>query len=499
MDRWRRTYIAWGFGDLDHRWERFLVYGAAAAFWVHLSVWMLTRDGLIPGVEGVQGWLLLTFIAIPGNARAVFLIALGPIHRGEWNTTWLTARANPLNREGGRPHHRMRHGDTARRLWSTGNTLIWVLAGLTLFAVCGGYWLTGGTIVEPSDSNTSPPRLRNQAEKEYMLTLINQARTEAGAPPVVMGVNNVAQIRAEQLLRDCILSHWGTDGLKPYMRYSLAGGYQANGENALTYNECGLLDTWLQWNEDPLEMVRRSVQDWLDSPGHRETMLDSSYRKVNIGLAWDRNTFKAVQHFEGDYVDFTKVPTVQDRELALEGRLKNGKEFDSGHPLVALLVYDRKPGTLTQGQLAQTSCYSHGEIIAGLIPPSFPLQDDFEYTATVEQPECPDPYKIGRTAGRPESRQGMVKVWEEAREKSKRVRESETSIYVTKPRELTAEGDHFALTADLTGLLEEHGPGVYTVILIARLAEDPGDEGEIISEFSIFHGVRTPPTYGQGT
>ena len=71
-----------------------------------------------------------------------------------------------------------------------------------------------------------------------MLELINQARAEAGVPPVVMGTNQVAQIQAEALLRDCTLSHWGTDGLKPYMRYSLAGGYQVNKETATTANEC---------------------------------------------------------------------------------------------------------------------------------------------------------------------------------------------------------------------------------------------------------------------
>ena len=33
---------------------------------------------------------------------------------------------------------------------------------------------------------------------------------------MVMGTNNVAQIQADQLLEDCVSSHWGTDGLKPY-------------------------------------------------------------------------------------------------------------------------------------------------------------------------------------------------------------------------------------------------------------------------------------------
>ena len=187
-----------------------------------------------------------------------------------------------------------------------------ILAVLTLFAVCGGYWVTGGNIVSPSDTATEPPRLRNMAEKRHMLDLINEARSRAGVPPVVMGTNNVAQIQADQLLEDCVSSHWGTDGLKPYQRYSLAGGYQVNGENFSGHGECGLADTLLSWNDDPMEMVADSVAGLLDSPGHRETMLSPEYRKVNIGLAWDRNVFKVVQHFEGDYVEFDVLPVIED-------------------------------------------------------------------------------------------------------------------------------------------------------------------------------------------
>ena len=83
---------------------------------------------------------------------------------------------------------------------------------------------------------------------------------------MVMGNNNAAQIQADNLLKDCVLSHWGTDGLKPYMRYSLAGGYQTNGENVLTSNECGLTDTSLQRNEKPMKMVSDAVDGLLESP-----------------------------------------------------------------------------------------------------------------------------------------------------------------------------------------------------------------------------------------
>ena len=66
-----------------------------------------------------------------------------------------------------------------------------------------------------------------------MLELINIAREDAGVPPVALGDNDAAQLHAESALANCFGSHWGIDGLKPYMRYSLAGGYQSNGENGL--------------------------------------------------------------------------------------------------------------------------------------------------------------------------------------------------------------------------------------------------------------------------
>ena len=219
----------------------------------------------------------------------------------------------------------------------------------------------------------------------------------------MMGTNNVAQVQADQLLRDCVLSHWGTDGLKPYMRYSLAGGYQTNGENAHGVNECGLADTWLSWNDEPAQMVAQAVEGWLESPGHRETMLAPDYRKVNIGLAWDRNTFKAIQHFEGDYVKLTTLPVIEDGILEMEGNLSSDYTFAGPVPLIAVIVYDPRPGRLTKGQLARTYCYGHGEYIEGLIPPSRLLEDLFDSTLTLELPQCIDPYDVDRSAGEPES------------------------------------------------------------------------------------------------
>ena len=416
MYRWRKAYTYLGFEYLDLRWERVLVYVTAVAFWISLAAWLLTRDGLIPGIDRPLEWLTLALLSAPGNARVVFLIALGPNRRGKWTAVFHNPDTRPaprrrwwkirvkLRRDGagrgrsegqGRNRRRRPPATTWAKPWGSGqapvppqavhpasqpavparyptpvpaqplprqggskaSTLVKILVGLTIFAVCGGYWLTGGTIVDPSDSVTEPPKLRNQVQKMHMLELINEARVRNGVPPVVMGTNNVAQIQADQILQDCVSSHWGTDGLKPYHRYSLAGGYQVNGENLFSHNECGLTGTWLSWNNDPMEMVADTVEGWLGSPGHRETMLSPEYRKVNVGLAWDRNVFKAIQHFEGDYVEMNKFPVIEDGVLELEGSLGVNYTFTGTVPLMAVIVYDPSPSNLTAGQLARTYCY----------------------------------------------------------------------------------------------------------------------------------------------
>ena len=580
MDRWRKAYTQWGFEDLDRRWDRFIVYGTAAALWVNLTAWLISRNGIIPGIDGPLEWLTLALLAIPGTARAAFMIALGPSRKDEWSEVWEnphpgstqtltapstadpapvpapgppsapldapTAEETKASRKWWKLRMRVRSEFTRRRrqrrapgrthpgtaTWSrtqgagqvvtppprpaqppprpmapaqprtrqggsAAGTVVKILAVLTLFAVCGGYWVTGGNFVDPSDTTTEPPRLRNVAEKRHMLDLINDARTRAGVASVVMGTNNVAQIQADQLLEDCVSSHWGTDGLKPYQRYSLAGGYQVNGENFSGHGECGLADTLLSWNDDPMEMVADSVEGLLGSPGHRETMLSPEYRRVNIGLAWDRNVFKVVQHFEGDYVELDTIPAIEDGVLELEGTLTAGHAFTGQIPLMALIAYDPAPRQLSAGQLARTYCYGHGESTLAFIPPSRLLRDEFEFTQTYEEPECIDPYNVQRSAAEPESQVESARMFEDSRERSEQMQETELTLRFRKAGEMTASGREFSLRADMADLLDERGPGVYTVVLIAALeGMSSGEPDTVISEYSIFHEAQAPTGYG---
>lgn len=64
-----------------------------------------------------------------------------------------------------------------------------------------------------------------------------------------------------------------------------------------------------------------------------------------------------------------------------------------------------------------------------------------------------------------------------------------------KALELTVESGDFAVTADLSSVLDEYGPGVYTVALLAQLKSVGQNDHEVISEYSIFHEAAVPGGY----
>ena len=109
---------------------------------------------------------------------------------------------------------------------------------------------------------------------------------------------------------------------------------------------------------------------------------------------------------------------------------------------------------------------------------------------------CIDPYDVGRSAAEPGSQVESARMFQESKERSETVRETELTLSVRKARELTVDGREFYLTADMSEMLDERGPGVYTVVLIAELDEKSmGEPDTVISEYSIFHRVSKSGAY----
>ena len=90
-----------------------------------------------------------------------------------------------------------------------------------------------------------------------------------------------AQLYAEASLAHCFSSHWGLDGLKPYMRYSLAGGYQRNAENVAGANYCIEEKDGYEARDGLTQGdLRFMVDGFMRCLSHRDTLLDRWHRKA---------------------------------------------------------------------------------------------------------------------------------------------------------------------------------------------------------------------------
>ncbi len=346
---------------------------------------------------------------------------------------------------------------------------------------------------EPTSTSVPPPQLRHIEEKRYMLKLINAERAKVGLDPVVLGNNIAAQFHAEAALENCFASHWGIDGLKPYMRYSLAGGYQSNGENGSGSDYCIKASDGYRAIQSINTEIRQAMEGWMDSLGHRSNILDRWHKKVNIGLAWDRYNFLAYQHFEGDYVEYDELPSIENGVLRISGRTKNGARFDQDRDLGLQIYYDPPTHPLTRGQITRTYCYDNGLQIAALrepLPAGWHWDED-EFTRSYKP--CPDPYHVPADASAPRSHEESHRFWKSAYDKSQERQGIPIIVPWLTASEWAVGEESFSVNADLSDLIAKHGDGVYTILVWGNI----GGERAVISEYSILHGVTPPDTYSQ--
>ena len=327
-------------------------------------------------------------------------------------------------------------------------------------------------------------------EKVRMLALINEERAKAGVPPVRLGDNNLAQTHAEMLSDDCVVSHWDINGLKPYMRYSLTGGYQINGENVSGLIYCDWFNLYLGNDK----AIYETMKGFMDSPGHRETLLNPHYKIVNLGIVIEKGMW-VVQHFEGDYVEFASRPTLEGTTLILDGRVEDSIAIEEKFAIT--VEYDPPVKPLSAAQIYRTTCYSGGRPV-GLISQN-PFNEHIEqgteilsieerqelkalekFLLAVEQEihsteiRCQDPYVMPDDLMMPQSYLHAKRLREQV--------DGEEDYHITyKYRispvladvwDVTHNGD-FYIVANIERILTINGPGVYTVTLASELDGEP--------------------------
>jgi len=235
------------------------------------------------------------------------------------------------------------------------------------------------SIIIPMPANYDPGSNEDSLDylREYAVSLINEDRGKKGISPVQLSDNGAAQRHAEEILATRQLSHWTTDGMKPYMAYTEYGGLGYVGQNAGIggYYTDSLIENCrsgrylcddMDVSENIKELEHSMVYDDASSNwGHRDNILDPHHTHVSIGLAFDSYTFAMIQNFEDNYVEFDEPITDDNRHITLSGRLSEGQIYGIA------IYYDPLPTPQLYEEHRDDAFYEMGIDAAAVAPPSY--------------------------------------------------------------------------------------------------------------------------------
>ncbi len=235
---------------------------------------------------------------------------------------------------------------------------------------------------EPSPIPTPTYPLSNNPTYErfvdYALSLINSDRQKSGLQDVTLSSVSSGQIHADDMLKNGYFSHWDTNGYKPYMRYTLAGGqgsvaeniaWQRETGNVLGINVTSALES-MEWGM----MYDDASSNW----GHKDNILNPLHNKVSIGIAYDDHNVYFVQDFEDAYVIWTER-NVSGNQVTLQGSIqKDGLNIQS-----VTIFYD-KPTNLSSVQLENPPYqggYDPGTYVGMALPQNYQATGAITITA----------------------------------------------------------------------------------------------------------------------
>ena len=289
--------------------------------------------------------------------------------------------------------------------------------------------------------------------REQMLHMINTERTEAGLGNVTMANHTVAQAHAQEMFDNCYISHWNLAGLKPDMRYAMAGGQQYTAENVAGHDYCP--SRWVYDSEDPETQLQEHMDGLMGSRGHRDNILDPYHMSVGIGIAWNDYSMWVVQLFEYDYVEFETLPHFTDRRaLQFEGHVTNGTTLNSQSDLLVDMYYAPLPQNETASRLNNSYCYDNGNYTAQIRPKA---PSGYYYTSdTVDiwLSKCPGPRDY---TGPYDFRIDVTQFdWYEPEQ-----------VPAIDAAQWRAYDNWFKVTAYVGRVLESNGPGIYTIVIWA--------------------------------
>ena len=214
-------------------------------------------------------------------------------------------------------------------------------------------------------------KIRTKELIQHALDKINEDREKNNLKPVVLSSNSAAQSHANDVFSQKIISHWMSNGEKPYMTYTNFGGAGSVSQNvAISY--C----SGFGCSMDPIKEIERAEysmmhddasSDW----GHRDNILQPYHTHVSIGISYDDNFFVLVQNFEDNYLMSENPISVTENHVYINSNLKSGNPQNIG------IFYDPLPTPQLYLQHRNDGHYELGDYVAVVVPPA-PLNSYYE-------------------------------------------------------------------------------------------------------------------------
>ncbi|HEV8406022.1 MAG TPA: CAP domain-containing protein [Nitrososphaera sp.] len=218
-----------------------------------------------------------------------------------------------------------------------------------------------------------PKTLPREEIVQHALDQINKDRGDFGLAPVQLSTNQAAQAHAEDVFKTKRISHWMTNGEKPYMtytRYQGEGSVQQNvaiaGFTAEQYEDCRtniLLDCE---KIEPLSTIEELEYEMMYkdkeccNDGHKDNILDPHHTHVSIGIVYDQYYLAFVENFENNY---GLSISINNGQVRISGQLLQGELEQIS------IYYDEMPTSATYEQNKHLLSYSAGELAATVVKP----------------------------------------------------------------------------------------------------------------------------------
>ncbi|MCU1266698.1 MAG: hypothetical protein JWM21_3016 [Acidobacteria bacterium] len=164
--------------------------------------------------------------------------------------------------------------------------------------------------------------------RDQLLELVNSERAAAGLSQLQLDdlASSVANKHAYDMAQAKFMGHWGSDGRKPYQRYSFAGGIDAMQENVSSaYNIASI--TPLRVFTDLRDMHVKMHSETPPNDGHRRAMLGPQHTHAGFGVAREGHNLRLTELYLSRYLELSPFAqqAKQKTTLSLKGKLLSSK------------------------------------------------------------------------------------------------------------------------------------------------------------------------------